>query len=765
MSKPAIHQFFLRVLRFPKTTIALVAFVVLSLAYGIVNLSFSNDFRVYLSKDNPQLKAFEDFEDNYVKSDTATIVVSAKQGDIFTRQGLSLLEQLTERAWQIDHAYRVSSLANYIHMQSTQDDIQSNYLFENVDSMTKAQIESVKQIALQEKSLVKSLLTADGKVSVILITLNLTDDQPNAALKVTRQVEQLTAEFARDFPEFLIENGGSTAFNATLARAVAHDLSKLLPLSYLIIFAGILLFLRSFSATCAIFILITLCLLATFGFFGWTSPVLTPISGFAPSILLSIMVADSVHIFVSYQHFLAQGKAKVSAIFSSLKLNFMPVLITSITTIIGFLSLNFSASPPYRSLGNMVAFGVFVALIFSLTLLPALMLVLPKNKIVKRNWFNFFESFYAWVNKHRKKLIVVMSCIIIGLIIFIPKNKISDNWANYFDDSFELIRLVKKLDGYLTGINALEYSLKPQQGYSIYHAQYLEQMDELQKWLEKNNKVVKVNSYAELIKRINRVMHADNHNYYAVPQSSELTAQYLLYYELGLPRGLELTNLVAFDKKATRFTLLVTDSGSQELLALDKTITDWLTQNAPAIQANSATGLGMVFAHLAQTNIKSLLLGTLLALIGISLLLMLILKSVKYGLISLIPNLVPAAMAYGLWGMLFGYIDISLSIVACATLGIVVDDTVHFLHRYIRARKTGNNTQESLKQAFSRVGLALVTTSVVLAGGFLILTISPMNTSAAIGLLMAITLIFALIVDFLLLPPLLLYLDKDKARH
>jgi predicted RND superfamily exporter protein len=264
------------------------------------------------------------------------------------------------------------------------------------------------------------------------------------------------------------------------------------------------------------------------------------------------------------------------------------------------------------------------------------------------------------------------------------------------------------------------------------------------------------------MKDLNKTMHGDDQTYYRIPDSSEMAAQYLLFYELGLPKGSSLSNLITIHQDATRFTASVTNSGSDELLLLDQKAKNWLIENAPAIQPSSATGLGMVFAHIAQRNIISLLLGTIAALIGISIVLAFVLRSVRYGVISLIPNLIPAALAYGLWGMLFGYIDISLSIVACATLGIVVDDTVHFLHKYIRAKKQGKSNEDAMRETFERVGIALVTTSFVLSSGFLILAASHMVPTAVIGLLMAITLIFALVVDFLLLPPLLLFFDKKK---
>ncbi len=748
----------------PKSILTTTILIVLAFAIGLKNLSISNDFRVYLSKDNPQLLAFESFESNYVKSDSATLVVTATKDDLFTHNGLMLIEQLTEQAWLVDSAYRVSSLSNYQYSQSQQDEITTDYLIEDASKLSYEEVANIRQIALSEKRLVRSLITADGKLTVIAINLRLDRKKANASIAITEQIELIRDKYRLLYPEFQIDNGGSTAFNATLARAVANDLTTLLPLSYIVIFVGLFFFLRNLLGTVAIFLLISTCLISTFGFFGWVKPVLTPIAGFAPSILLSIMVADSVHVLVTYFHQMNSGDSKISAIATSLKLNFMPILVTSITTIIGFLSLNFSSSPPYRDLGNMVAFGVLIALLFSLFFLPTLMLIMPIKVIRRKNKRPLFDHFSNFVIRKKAPLVVVVSMVVIGLTIFVPNNKISDNWANYFDDTFPMIKLVNRIDGYLTGVNTLEYSLSPTSEQGIFDPEYLQQMDQFEQWYLSQDKIMNVKSLSRLMKDLNQVMHDDDPDWNRVPDNSELAAQYLLFHEFGLPEGMGLNNLVTIHQTASRFSVSMTDAGSDELLAMDDNAQAWLKLNAPAISAAPATGLGMVFAHIAQRNITSILMGTLFALVGISIVLMVVLKSFKYGLISLIPNIIPAAMAYGLWGLTYGYVDISLSIVACSTLGIVVDDTVHFLHKYIRARKSGKNAIESVRESFSRVGIALLTTSVVLASGFLILSVSHMNTSATIGILMAVTLIFALIVDFLLLPPLLLYLDKDKVQ-
>jgi hypothetical protein len=173
-----------------------------------------------------------------------------------------------------------------------------------------------------------------------------------------------------------------------------------------------------------------------------------------------------------------------------------------------------------------------------------------------------------------------------------------------------------------------------------------------------------------------------------------------------------------------------------------------------------------MFAHIGKRNISSMLLGTTVALVLISLVLVIALKSVKIGLISMIPNLVPAAMAFGLWGILVGEVGLALSVVTGMTLGIVVDDTVHFLSKYLRARREQNmSSPDAVRFAFANVGMALWATSVALVAGFLVLSLSAFKLNSGMGLLTAITITFALLADFLFLPPLLMKLEgKSHAQ-
>jgi len=174
--------------------------VVALLALGLKNLSISNDFRVYLSEDNPQLIAFESFENNYVKSDSATFVVTAKQGDIFTKEGLTLIQELTERSWLVEYAYRVSSLTNYQYTKSNKDEITTNYFVEDLSKINERSLRKIRDIALSEKRLVHSVIPPDGKLTVIVINLHLDKKQANASISVTEEMEAVRDAFRERYP-------------------------------------------------------------------------------------------------------------------------------------------------------------------------------------------------------------------------------------------------------------------------------------------------------------------------------------------------------------------------------------------------------------------------------------------------------------------------------------------------------------------------------------------------------------------------------------
>jgi predicted RND superfamily exporter protein len=445
----------------------------------------------------------------------------------------------------------------------------------------------------------------------------------------------------------------------------------------------------------------------------------------------------------------------------SLRLNMMPIFLTSLTTAIGFMTLNFSDVPPFHDLGNISAAGVLFAWIYAVLFLPALMMVLPiRVKHQERDASTVvMDRFAEWVISKQRLLILTMSAIVIVLVSLIPINEANDVYVKYFDESIQFRTDTDYVVDNLTGMYFVDFSLDTNESSGISEPKILQQIEKLANWLREQPEVMHVNTITDVFKRLNRSMHGDEDGWYKLPEEKDLAAQYLLLYEMSLPYGLDLNNQIDIDKRATRMTATLQTLSTTQVLELEERIHNWMETNTPDIVTWGSSPTVM-FSHIGMTNIKSMMIGAVVALVIISMIMIFALRSWRYGVLSLIPNLVPAGMAFGIWAIIDGEIGMSISVVTAMTLGIVVDDSVHYLSKYLRARREqGLSATDSVRYAFHTVGIALWVTSIALVAGFLVLTMSAFELNSSMGLLVSIIIALALIADFLLLPPLLIKLD------
>lgn len=744
---------------------AMLVFLVVIISFGASKLTFTSDFRAYFGPENPQLLAFEAMEKTFSKQENVYFYIHAKQGDLFTNQGLQLIERLTDEGWQLPYSQRVTSLQNYQHTDVEVDDLLIDYLYYDALELDESQLKKIKHIALSEPTLMHRLISEDGASTGVSVRTVLPDGQSMTTSKVAVAAARTLAEQIRpEFPQFEILVGGSLTSNVTMGEAIKQDIENLLGLSYLVMIITMVVLLRTFSGMLLTLMIISFSVLSTMGLFGWLGFTMTPPTGFVPTAILTIAVADTIHILISYYYELNHGKTKFEAIQEALRINFSPVFITSITTVIGVLCLNTSDSPPYRDMGNMIAAGVFFAWLYSISFLPAMLALMPAPKgKVNNGKPSMMMGVANAVIRFYKPLFVIMAIFIVIIGSQLNKNSITERWHEFFDTSFEVRNTLEATNETLGGLHRIFFVLDSQQEGGINNPEYLQQTDDFVQWLKTQDKVSSVDSITDIIKRLNKNLHGNDEDWFKIPEKRELAAQYLLLYELSLPLGLGLDDTINNARSASRLTVSFEKADSIYILELEQKALAWLKNNAPAITINEGTGLDIVFANLTFRNIGSMMDGTSIALVLISFLLIFALRSFKIGLISLIPNIMPAVLAYGIWGIINGQIDTAVSVVVCLSLGIVVDDTVHFLSKYLRARREqGLNTEDAIRYAFNTVGNALIVTSTVLVGGFLVMQFSHFNPSNNMGMLLAITILVALLVDFLFLPPLLMFLDRKK---
>ncbi|EPI5808891.1 efflux RND transporter permease subunit [Vibrio vulnificus] len=750
--------------RFSFWTLIISLMAIVATAMGAKNLYFRGDYNIFFDGSNAQLQAFDEIQTTFAKTDNIALVLAPKSGDVFDQRTLTQIQEMTEQAWQVPYSSRVDSLANYQHTEAVDDDLLVEDLLYQSYPLTAERIAKVRAVAMSEPLLVNALVSEKGDVAVINITMQMPGvDETAEVNEVVAYVEQMLSHYRAEYPDVTIYKAGIIAMNHSFAMAAQNDSATLVPTMLLVILVFLTIMLRSFLSVLATLVVIIGAIVATLGIVGWAGMFLHVASVNVPTLIMTLAVADCVHVIASMRHFMRQGMPKSQAIHRSVTLNFVPIIITSVTTAIGFLMMNMSDSPVLRDFGNLSALGVMIACVLSVSLLPALLNLLPVRFSAKQaaKSSDIMDKLADLV-VHRRNVLLPLSIVVIaGSAALIPYNKVNDESVKYFDTSSEFRQAADFMEQRIGGMTTMSIAIKTHQSQGIASPEFLEVLGDFTRWLREQPETDHVASLSDIYKRLNKNMHGDDSAYYALPAERELAAQYLLLYEMSLPFGLDLNNQVNVDKSSVKLQLTVKNLGSVELVALEERIYQWFASHAPRYQV-VASSPSLMFAHIGETNMASMLSTLPITLILISALMIFALRSWRLGVISLVPNIAPAVIGFGLWALISGEINLGLSVVVTLTLGIVVDDAVHFLAKYQHARKEGQNAEQAVRYAFHTVGRALWITTVVLVAGFSVLAMSQFRLNSDMGQLSAIVIFVALVIDFILLPSLLMRFDTAE---
>ena len=642
-----------------------------------------------------------------------------------SNESLDAIQWLTDESWQTPFSNRVDSITNFQHSQADGDDLVVDDMYEGGDHITETDLAFVREIVMSRPTLVNRLVSENGAVTAINVNVILPAKSLDEVPQIAAFGRARADEFRAKFPDIDLYLVGGSMINMAFSEVPEQDMATLFPIMILLILLVIGIALRSILWTVLTLVTVIFAVVVTHGLAGWLGVILNAGTMGTPIIILTLAIAHCVHIMVTTGQQMRKGATKHDAIVESLRVNMAPVFITSLTTAIGFLSMNFSDAPPFRLLGNLVAGGVMVAFVLSVVFLPAVMAVLPAP-VGKGSTISgpVMERLADFVIGYRDRLLWGFGAVIVVLVAGIAFIDLDDDFIKYFDERYDIRTHADFTQANITGLNVLEYSVPGNGEGGVADPQYLRDLEEFANWFREQPKVHHVYVLTDIMKRLNQNMHGDDEAWYKIPEEHDLAARYLLLYQLSLPYGLDLNNAINVSRSASRMTVIVTDISSKEMRDLNTQAQEWVTEHMPGMQA-PGTGLSLMFAYISERNINSMLIGATVALILISLVLILALRSFKIGMLSLVPNLFPAAMAFGIWGYVSGQVGLAIAVVITMTLGIVVDDTVHFLSKYLRARRErGMDAETATRYAFNTVGTALWVTTVCLVCGFLVLAFS-----------------------------------------
>lgn len=741
------------------------------LVLGVTGAGFSNfrleaNYRAFFAKGDPLVASLDDMRDTYDSGDTQAILIKTRDGDLFSRRGLAAIEEVTDLSWALPYTIRVESLANFPHTQGTDDELIVNDLITRAEELSDAQIREIREYALSEPLLLRALVTPKGDATLVLASFT---RETSESLAATQEVYdagmRIRDEMRAKYPEFEFYVTGVVAGGAAFTEAASSDGEVLIPLGLFSALFAMFLYLwyesgragTAGSGLVGSLAVIQVAVLIPLGLMGWAGVAANNITSVIPIVILTLAVADSLHILISYFQFLREGQEKRQALLESLRLNAEPVWLTSITTMLGFLALNNSDSPPFQQMGNLVAIGVIVAWAAANTLLPAVLALMPASvSEASRKRFNPMPRVAGWLIRWRNFVLICGVLGLVGSIYGIQQNKLNEKWSGYIARDTAFGTATYELLDSFVDINTVEYSLDSGKENGIYELDYLNKLAAFSEWLRAQPEVLYVQSLDQTLKRLNKNIHGDDPTYHRMPEDEVEAAQYLLLYEMSLPFGASMTNQVSFDKSSTRVIVGLHTSDTAVHLGFMDRVAGWFEANAPEL-THPGTGSTTIMANLAHRDAIGMLWGTALVLLVISISVTIVFRSPGYGLLTMLVNAMPAVTALGIWGLTVGQVGLSVSMVFAASLGIIVDYGVHFLSKYRRARiEKGYSAEEAVKYAYSTVGVALLVTTAVLVINFGILGFSDFLLNVYMGVLTAITIVLALLAEMIFLPAMLL---------
>ena len=735
---------------------------------GIARARFSTDYRVFFSKEDSGLAAFEKLEAAFTKTDNVLFVVHAREGTVFTPRALAATQELTAGGWKLPYGTRVDSVTNFPWARAVDGDIeQTELVTAPAATLDEAQLARVRDVALGEPLLAGSIVSKDARTTAVNVTLRLPGKDPEEVSASVAGARALAQAVNAAYPELDVRVSGMALMNHAFMETAVKDLGVMLPIMIAVILLAMCLLLRSAAGTLAVAVVLSLSAVMSVAVAGWLRYPLTPPAIAAPMIVLTVAVADGVHVVLAMMAGMRAGLRKDLAFVASLTENLEAITYTWLTTIVGFVCLNYSEAPPVRHLANMTCLGVTAAFVLSFTLLPALLGLLPvkARAATKERQLAVLHRLTDFVIRRRGTVLVACAVLTVGAGVFASRLETNDQFVKYFDTSVPFRRDVDFTMKHLSGIYRLELQVASGEASGIHEPVYLERLDAFAGWLRAQPEVDHVYALTDIVKRVNQVLHDDDPAFYRTPETRDAAAQTLLVYEMGLPSGLDLTDRVDVGKATSRVSVTVKDLTTRDMTHFAQRAEGWLRANAPRAMWAEATGPVVIFSQLSDRNAKSMVQGDFVSLALISICMILVLRSLRLGLLSVVPNVVPIVLGYGLWRLTVGQMNIVASVAGSISLGIIVDDTIHFLTKYQAMRRKDGATDESAMRAtLAHVGPAMIATSVILVLGFGVLTLSSFQMTSYLGWLSVIIVGVAPLADLVLAPALVLLVGAGKMR-
>ncbi|MFK7732672.1 MAG: RND family transporter [Pseudomonadales bacterium] len=735
-------------------------------ATGNQHLRFNPDLRSLYDQQHPIVQQLALVEEEFTKRDQIIVVLSVEQGTVYQPEIVELIQILTDRAWQMPYASRVDSLTNFQYTFAEGDDLIVSDLVpigEHADPMI---LRRLQHVANTDPALQRAVVSSEGDVTAVNISFQAQSHKKLmlAMPEFVGATQAMVNELAGQYPHVTFRLSGNHAVNFAIQAYAQNDSSVLIPSMLLVMALILLVLLRSVYACFACVVVVVATGASTMGIFGWLGLETEIVSIIAPIVVMTLAVADAVHVVNGAIQGRSNGLNQWESILSSLTLNFQPIFLTSLATIFGVITFSFTDFPPLRKLAVIIAVGVSIAFALSITLLPAMLSLRPlKNRRNAKPGPVLTKL--AGVSTQYSKTIALCCVPIAALVVWlVPMNVMDESPRVFFEKQTPERQVNDFVEEKLAGVVSTEIAIYGDGPDSVMVPEFLDVVDRFVAYVRDRDDISYAASITDTLKRLNRSLNEDDESFYRLPESRELAAQLLLLYELSLPTGMELTNQLNIDKSATLVSVMRSSSTAEAAVRLNRETLEWFEREAPELKI-AVTGVGQSASELAYTYlIPSMLKGGVIAILTVCLILLFALRSVRLGLLGMLATCFPIAVGYAGWAVYSGILGFAVSAVAGICLGVVVDFSIHFLSKYRAAKVMGQTTVQAIEFAYDKVSRAIWITMIVLVSGFWVLTRSDIGLNSDLGLLTGFVILLSAFFNLLVLPALLVLFDGKTMK-
>ena len=747
--------------------LGIIAVVLLTVffAYQMQGLKFDNSNEVWFVEGDRSLDLIDKFRDVFGNDDFVVLLFESR--DFFEPENILVIRRLADALdAEVPYLKDMTWLGNVEYIEGIEDGVKIHELLETVPQDPKEMAE-VRKKALSESTYVNSLISPDGQSAAIILEMERypedgeTLDPKNEIAPVVRKI------LAR--PEFAVLNArvaGGPIMHHDYDEIAARETRNFMGICLLIQMAILLWVGRGVRGVFVPISIVFLSVLWTIGAIGLMGFTLNMMIVILPSLLICVGIGDSMHFIAEYQDQCDKGLARRKAMLKTFAMVGLPCLLTTLTTMGAFLSFLTVRIKPFRELGLYASVGVVTALVLTFILVPFFYSFGMKKNVraanpgSQKNRHDLFDRLLTRV--HRIVTAgpgwVVAFFVILALVSIAGalNIQVESNTAKMLSQKLPLRQAYDFIDERMGGSMSMEIMLDTGKTDGVKEPAFLRKMDALQNFADKHPLVTKTMSVLDVLKKMRRAMHNNDQEFYSVPDTREAASQYLFMYETS--GGDQLDKLVGFDYDIARLTVKTRNLSTADVRCFMRDVEDFSSKTFDDSVSVEMTGALTWVKALNDKIGEGVKYSFTAVLFAVGALMIIFLRSVKLGLISMIPNVFPVLITLGLMGFAGIYLDMPLMCCSAVIIGVAVDDTIHFFRRYRREFKGLGDYTQALRATLGTVGRPITFTTMTLILGFGVMTLSDISGWRNFGFLSGFAFLWAYLADFFFCPALILLL-------